>query len=227
MSTPEPATGTQQGPDPATRSPHGSDPVARVPHVSDPVDRASRVPDLVARAHQRAERLGFGMSCEEPVGPLLAVLAAGVAPGGRILELGTGAGIGTAWLASGLTGRDDATLTTVELDPVLVTAFRDSAWPSWTEILEGDAAALLPGLGWFDLIFADAVAGKWTGLDLTLNALAPGGVLIVDDMDLSRYTDSEHRAAVQRVEDTLATDTRLLTVRIPAGTHLTVATRRR
>ncbi|BEL02591.1 hypothetical protein Q0Z83_007820 [Actinoplanes sichuanensis] len=185
------------------------------------------VPDLVARAEERAGRLGFGMSCEAPVGRLLSVLAAAVPAGGRILELGTGAGIGTAWLAAGLTGRDDVTLTTVELDPALVAAFHDAPWPSWTEILEGDATALLPGLGRFDLIFADAVAGKWTDLDLTLNALAPGGVLIVDDMDLSRYTDPEHHAAVQRVEDTLATDPRLLAVRIPAGTHLTVATRRR
>jgi predicted O-methyltransferase YrrM len=184
------------------------------------------VPALVSQAQQRAGRLGFGMSCEDPVGPLLAVLAAAVPPGGRILELGTGTGTGTAWLTRGLTTRDDATLTTVELDPGLVAAFRESTWPAWVEILEGDAAALLPALGRFDLIFADAVAGKWTGLNLTLDALAPGGVLIVDDMDLSRYTDPEHRKAVQHVENTLATDPRLLTARIPAGTGLTLATRR-
>ena len=35
-----------------------------------------------------------------------------------------------------------------------------------------DAEALLPELGAFDLIFADAPAGKWTGLDRTLAALA-------------------------------------------------------
>ncbi|MFC4071376.1 O-methyltransferase [Actinoplanes subglobosus] len=185
------------------------------------------VPELVAQAQRRAARLGFGMSCEDPVGPLLAVLAAGVPEGGRILELGTGTGTGTAWLASGLTGRTDATLTTVELDPGLVAAFRESTWPAWAEIIEGDAAALLPHLGHFDLIFADAVAGKWTDLALTLDALAPGGVLVVDDMDLSRYTDPAHRAAVRQVEDTLATDPRLLTVHIPAGTAITLATRRR
>ncbi|GIE74681.1 hypothetical protein Aph02nite_06310 [Actinoplanes philippinensis] len=185
------------------------------------------VPESVRQAQQRAELRGFGMSCEDPVGPLLAVLAAAVPPGGRVLELGTGAGTGTAWLATGLAGRDDATLTTVELDPGLAAAVRESDWPAWVEILEGDAAALLPSLGHFALIFADAVAGKWTGLDLTLDALAPGGVLIVDDMDLSRYTEPEHREAVQRVEDTLATDPRLHTVRLPAGTGLTVATRRR
>jgi predicted O-methyltransferase YrrM len=184
------------------------------------------VPELVIQAQQRAGRLGFGMSCEGPVGPLLAALAAAIPSGGRILELGTGTGTGTAWLASGLIGRDDATLTTVELDPGLVTAFRESTWPAWAEVLEGDAAALLPTLGRFDLIFADAVAGKWTDLHLTLDALAPGGVLLVDDMDLSRYADPGHREAVQRVEDTPAADPRLVTVRIPAGTGLTLATRR-
>jgi predicted O-methyltransferase YrrM len=188
---------------------------------------AMRVPELVTQAQHRAGRLGFGMSCEDPVGPLLAVLAAAVPEGGRILELGTGAGVGTAWLAAGLDGRDDAHLTTVELSPELVTAFRETPWPAFVEILEGDAAVLLPTLGRFDLIFADAVAGKWTGLDLTLDALAPGGILLVDDMDLGRYSEPEHRETVTRVEQALATDPRLLSVRIPAGTALTLATRRR
>ena len=38
-------------------------------------------------------------------------------PGGRLLELGTGVGVGTAWLLSGMT--DDARLMTVELEQAL------------------------------------------------------------------------------------------------------------
>jgi predicted O-methyltransferase YrrM len=186
-----------------------------------------RVPELVVRAQQHAERLGFGMSCEDPAGPLLAVLAAAIPDGGRILELGTGAGVGTAWLAAGLDGRDDVHLTTVELSPELVAAFRDIPWPAFVEIIEGDAAELLPALGRFDLIFADAVAGKWTDLHLTLDALAPGGILLVDDMDPARYPEPEHRETVARVEQALATDPRLVSVQIPTGTALTLATRRR
>ncbi|KHD73320.1 O-methyltransferase [Actinoplanes utahensis] len=184
------------------------------------------VPVLVAEASRRAERLGFTASCEDPAGPMLAVLAAAVPRNGRILELGTGSGVGTAWLVSGLTDRDDVTVTTVELDADLVKAVSEASWPSFVTFVEGDAGEVLPTLGRFDLIFADAVAGKWTGLELTLNALAPGAVLLVDDMSPALYPDPEHQAIVRRVERSLADDPRLISVRIPAGTHLTLATRR-
>jgi predicted O-methyltransferase YrrM len=51
---------------------------------------------------ERANELGFEQSCEADVGRLLAVLAAGVPGGGRILEIGTGAGVGTAWMVEGI-----------------------------------------------------------------------------------------------------------------------------
>ena len=42
--------------------------------------------------------------------------------------------------------------------------------------------ALFDELGQFSLIFADAPGGKWEGLDRTIAALEPGGLLVVDDM---------------------------------------------
>ncbi|GAA0480902.1 hypothetical protein Aca07nite_85990 [Actinoplanes capillaceus] len=185
------------------------------------------VPALVTTAWRRAAELDFPMSCEDPAGPLLATLAAAVPSGGRVLELGTGAGVGSSWLVSGLTGRTDATVTTVELDAGLAAAVRAADWPPFVEILTGDACALLPTLGTFDLIFADAPAGKWEGLDLTLAALSPGGVLIVDDMDPTRYPEPEHRANVTRVEETLANHPDLVSVQLPVGSGFTLATRRR
>jgi predicted O-methyltransferase YrrM len=47
-------------------------------------------PAVVRDAQARAERAGFAMFCDDRVGELLAVLAAAVPRGGRILELGTG-----------------------------------------------------------------------------------------------------------------------------------------
>ena len=60
------------------------------------------------------EALGFNMTSEPKVGALLAVLAASK-PGGRLLELGTGTGHGTAWLLSGMDA--GSTLDTVDTDP--------------------------------------------------------------------------------------------------------------
>lgn len=184
------------------------------------------VPALVAEAVRRADARDFGHSCEHPVGPLLAALAAAVPRDGRVLELGTGAGVGLAWILSGLDGRADVAVRTVELEPELAAAVVDGGLPEWTEVLTGDAAALLPDLGRFDLIFADAVAGKWTDLHLTLDALRPGGVLVVDDMDLDRYTEPDHRESVTAVRTALTGDPRLVVVELPVGSGIILATRR-
>jgi demethylmenaquinone methyltransferase/2-methoxy-6-polyprenyl-1,4-benzoquinol methylase len=142
------------------------------------------VPGAVAEAKGRAARAGFRLSSDDDVGRLLAVLVGGVPEGGRVLELGTGAGVGTAWICDGLAsaGRSDVAVVTVEHDPSLAAAARAATWPPFVELVEGDVLDVLGGLGSFDLVFADAQGGKWEGLDRTVAALRPGGVLVVDDM---------------------------------------------
>ena len=54
-------------------------------------------PELVGRALALAERSGFEHSCAPAVGRLLAVLA-GRVRGGLVGEIGTGCGVGTAWM---------------------------------------------------------------------------------------------------------------------------------
>jgi demethylmenaquinone methyltransferase/2-methoxy-6-polyprenyl-1,4-benzoquinol methylase len=82
-----------------------------VPFVDTPV------PSLVREATDRARRAGFSLSCDPEVGRLLAVLAARMPAGARVLELGTGTGVGTAWIASALPPRAGVTVITVEKDP--------------------------------------------------------------------------------------------------------------
>lgn len=145
---------------------------------------AGDLPPIVAAALDRAARAGFERSCEPGFGRLLAALAAAVPPGGRICELGTGVGVGLAWIVHGLEGRDDACVVSVELDDPTAEIARSWQWPRWAEVRTADALELLSSEGAFDLIFADAPGGKWTGLDRTIAALAPGGVLVMDDMAL-------------------------------------------
>ena len=71
----------------------------------------------VDRARARAAAAGFDLSCDDEVGALMAALAAGVPRGGRILELGTGVGVGLAWIVAGLEGRSDVEVHSVEVDP--------------------------------------------------------------------------------------------------------------
>lgn len=181
------------------------------------------VPAVVLAAERRAVERSFAHSCDAPTGALLAVLAASLRPGGRVLELGTGVGVGTAWITSGLERREDVAVVTVELDEELADLVRDTDLP--VTVLAGDAEELLPGLGTFDLVFADAPGGKWTGLDLTTAALAVGGVLLVDDMDLARYHRPEDVAAVSAVRQALLSHPGLTSVELPVGTGLVLSTR--
>ena len=92
-----------------------------------------QIPELVQQAIKLAEEIGFPVmpegrsigfqgppsACIPEVGQLLRGLAASY-PDGQIVEHGTGAGIGTAWLVSGMTA--NATLISAELDAKLAQA---------------------------------------------------------------------------------------------------------
>jgi len=166
------------------------------------------------------------MSSDPAVGRLLAVLAAQLPGDGRVLELGTGAGVGTAWIVSGLLPRTDAMVLTVESDYQTAALAVRGDWPSFVELRRGDALDVLARTGGtFDLIFADAPEGKWHGLDQTIAALAPHGLLIVDDMTpLPEWTDS-HRAAQERVRRTLLAAPELTSVELAHGSGVILSSR--
>src|SRR5215472_259896 len=71
-------------------------------------------PPLLQQITGRTQALGFNMASEAKTGALLRVLAA-AKPKGRLLELGTGTGIATAWLLAGMDA--DSTLISVDTDP--------------------------------------------------------------------------------------------------------------
>ena len=154
------------------------------------------------------------------------MLAAQVPAEGRILELGTGAGVGTAWIVSGLLPRTDVEVLTVERDPQTAAVAALGDWPSFVELRRGDALDVLAQTdGTFDLIFADAPEGKWHGLDRTIAALAPRGLLIVDDMTpRPDWTDS-HRAAQEQVRRTLLTAPGLTSVELAHGSGVILGAR--
>lgn len=183
--------------------------------------------ERVKEAHARAENAGFPLSCEDVAGAMLAALAAATPPSGRILELGTGAGVGLAWLIEGLGEREDVQITTVDLDPEIQTLCRSAGWPAFVRFELGDGAELVDALGTFDLIFADAPGGKLINLEGSVAALRPGGVLLVDDMDLAQHEDEKLRQSLATVRDTLLSDPRLVNVELAAGSGLLVSTRRR
>ena len=185
----------------------------------------SELPVMVEAARQRAGEAGFTFSSETEVGTLLGALAQAVPSGGRILELGTGVGYGLAWLVHGLGDRRDVTVVTVESDEARQRRTMAESWPDFVRFELGDGAVVVRTLGTFDLIFADAPGGKTTGLDDTVSALRPGGILVVDDMDLSRHDDPDLRRQLAEVRRRLHADTRLVVAELAYSSGVILAVR--
>jgi predicted O-methyltransferase YrrM len=124
----------------------------------------------------------FGMASEPLLGALLRVLAAS-RPGGRILELGTGTGMATAWLLDGMAA--DATLVSVDNDSdVQRIAAQTLGADNRLTLVAEDGTPFLqkqPARS-FDLVFADAMPGKYEALEAALAVVKPGGFYVVDDL---------------------------------------------
>jgi predicted O-methyltransferase YrrM len=138
------------------------------------------------------------------VGQLLRFLAS-TKPGGRFLEIGTGTGVGTAWLRSGMD--PDARLMTVDIDAAAVAvARRHLSHDPRIQFVTADARTMLAvqRANSFDLIFADALPGKYDFVAETLALLAPGGIYAVDDMMPQPDWPSEHYPLAEKMVNDLA-----------------------
>ena len=145
-------------------------------------DQISRTPQALGAIHADTEALGFTMASEPKTGALLTVLAASK-PGGRFLELGTGTGLGTAWLLAGMDAH--SRLESVDSDAnVLTVARRHLGEDSRVSFHLADGADFLGTLppGQFDFIYADTWPGKFTHLDEALSLLRIGGIYFIDDL---------------------------------------------
>jgi len=142
----------------------------------------SRKPGALAAIEQDTDVLGFAMASEPKTGALLAALAASK-PGGRLLELGTGTGVSTAWLLAGM--HHDARLDTVDTDvDVVAVARRHLGTDSRVTFHVMDAAEFISrsAPNQFDLVYADAWPGKFSHLDQALSLLRAGGIYFIDDL---------------------------------------------
>jgi predicted O-methyltransferase YrrM len=141
-----------------------------------------RPPSPLHSIQNKTAQLHFTMASEPLVGALLRVLARSK-PGGRFLELGTGTGVATAWLLDGMDGR--SSLISVDNDPAVQQVARDSLGAdSRLTLVTSEAAEFLerqPPES-FDLVFADAMQGKYEALDRALALIKAGGFYVIDDM---------------------------------------------
>jgi predicted O-methyltransferase YrrM len=161
-------------------------------------------PSALRAILDRTEALAFPMPSEPRTGAMLRVLAASK-PAGRLLELGTGTGLSAAWLLDGMDR--DARLVSVDVDPVPQAVAREIlGGDARLEIVTMDAAVFVrqQARETFDLIFADAMPGKYELLDEALALLRPGGLYVIDDMLPQENWPENHAAKVPRLVADLA-----------------------
>jgi predicted O-methyltransferase YrrM len=115
---------------------------------------------------------------------LLAALVA-AKPAGRIAEAGTSWGEGAEAIAAAL--GPGASFVTCEADPERAAAARERLADLPVEVLEGRWQDVLPPRAPFDLLFFDSGGIDDSAVDL----LAPGGILVKDDMTPGRPTDGD------------------------------------
>lgn len=135
------------------------------------------LPEIVRRAFDVSRKAGYVSFCRNETGRLLAALAA--TRSGTMAEFGTGCGVGTAWLRSGLRG--DATILTAELDAKLADAaaeiFEDDPQ---VEVRSADWSTLLDQ-GPFSLLFLDSGEPTEVGVDQVADLVEEGGIVVLDD----------------------------------------------
>jgi predicted O-methyltransferase YrrM len=140
------------------------------------------VPHVWSEIEIRTAALGFDMPSDMRTGALLKALAASK-PHGRLLELGTGTGLATACLLAGM--NNASRLVSVDIDPQLQAVARDLLGSDSRvsfELADGREFIRTQPHRSFDLVFADAWAGKYDGLDDALALVRHGGFFIGDDM---------------------------------------------
>jgi predicted O-methyltransferase YrrM len=141
------------------------------------VSHPPELPAIVSRAFDVSRRAGYVSFCRNETGRLLATLAA--TRTGILAEFGTGCGVGTAWLRSGV--RAGSHILSAELDPALATAaqeiFRDDPQ---VEVLAADWSTLR-NKGPYSLLFLDPSVPQDASVDSVADLVEPGGIVVLDD----------------------------------------------
>jgi len=181
------------------------------------------IPDLVASTLDLSRQRGFITSTRHETGRLLASLAASRT--GTLAELGTGTGVGSAWLASG--APKQARIVSAELDPALAEDVQEIfADVHNVEIVSGDWSAL-EQYAPFSLLFVD-VREVMESIDVLADLLAPGGIAVLDDFVPSAFWPPIVDGHVDSVRERWLTDERFAAVEmlIDPDASLLIATRR-
>jgi len=162
------------------------------------------IPVEYRKIKEASDEVQFNMASDLYTGSLLKTLAASK-PSARLLELGTGTGLATAWIVAGMDA--NSSLVTVENNELLIEVARKNINDSRVEFVLTDGYEWLKNYDGekFDFIFADAMPGKYDLFEETINLLNSGGLYIIDDMlpqpNWPEGHDKKAEAFIQQLEE--------------------------
>jgi predicted O-methyltransferase YrrM len=168
------------------------------------------LPDVVRRAFDVSRRAGYVSFCRNETGRLLATLAATRAK--TLAEFGTGTGVGTAWLRSGV--RPDAHILTAELDPKLAGAAADIFVDDpQVEVRAADWSTLTES-GPFSLLYLDSGDPASVRVDAVVDLVEEGGIVVLDDFTPCEMWPPITYGRVDTLREEWLTDERFTTVEV-------------
>ena len=182
------------------------------------------LPDVVSRAFAVSRKAGNVSFCRNETGRLLAALAA--TREGTLAEFGTGCGVGTAWLRSGV--REGARIVTAELDAKLAKAaaeiFDDDPQ---VEVVAADWSTLVDK-GPFSLLFLDSGKPSAAGPDKVWDLVEQGGIVVLDDFTPCEHWPPTYAGRVDTLREQWLSDDRFVAVEvmIAPDASAVIATRR-
>lgn len=183
------------------------------------------LPDVVHRAFDVSRRAGYVSFCRNETGRLLAALAA--TRTGTMAEFGTGCGVGTAWLRSGVRG-DQARIITAELDAKLAkAATRIFVDDPLVDVLTADWSTLRDK-GPYSLLFLDSGQPSEVGVDAIADLVEPGGLVVLDDFFPCEQWPPTTGGRVDILRESWLTDERFTAVEVMVApdSSVVLATRR-
>jgi predicted O-methyltransferase YrrM len=186
-------------------------------------DAPVAIPELVRKTQRVADRGQFKMSSEPRTGALLRALVASK-PGGRILEIGSGVGVGAAWLLDGMDA--DARLVTLEVHERIGAVCRTLlAGDDRVEAVTADAVEWLERYDGppFDFVFVDTTSAKFHRRDAIFRHLAEGALFIADDLLPRDSWAPDHPARVELFRKEILTEPCLVPALVDWASGLVVA----
>ncbi|MEV0681012.1 O-methyltransferase [Actinosynnema sp. NPDC050436] len=192
------------------------------------------LPENAVFASARARAADLGCVPILPGGGAALRFLAAALQARAVVEVGTGAGVGSLYLLGGMPAA--GVLTSIDAEPehqrAARVAFGEAGVPvSRTRLIMGQALDVLPRLtdGAYDLVFVDAAKTEYPKyLEEGVRLLRPGGVIAFDNvLWKGRVADASHRdpatSAMREITRSVRDDDRLVPVILPLGDGLLVA----